>query len=55
MLYSSVYNLFALVGRKAPFTHSLTEAAQTLIIYIELGDVILYILYKFTFSSNKYL
>jgi len=24
MLYSSVYNLFALLGRKAPFTHSLT-------------------------------
>jgi len=23
MLYSSVYNLFALIGRKAPFTHSL--------------------------------
>jgi len=21
MLYSSVYNLFALIGRKAPFTH----------------------------------
>jgi len=23
MLYSSVYNLFALIGREAPFTHSL--------------------------------
>jgi len=22
MLYSSVYNLFAFIGRKAPFTHS---------------------------------
>jgi len=24
VLYSSVYNLFALIGRKAPFTHSLS-------------------------------
>jgi len=24
MLYSSVYNIFALIGRKAPITHSLT-------------------------------
>jgi len=24
VLFSSVYNLFALLGRKAPFTHSLT-------------------------------
>jgi len=24
MLYSSVYNLFVLIGRKAPFNHSLT-------------------------------
>jgi len=25
MLYSSIYNLFAMLGRKAPFTHSLTH------------------------------
>jgi len=28
MLYSSVYNLFALIGRKAPFTHSFLDTTQ---------------------------
>jgi len=28
MLYSSVYNLFALIGRRAPFTHSLKTSRQ---------------------------
>jgi len=37
VLYSSVYNLFALLGRKATFTHSLTytEKAHIVIRKIE--------------------
>jgi len=31
MLYSSVYNLFALIGRKAPFTHSHMRTHSTFI------------------------
>jgi len=31
MLYSSVYNLFAFIGRKAPFTHSLKPCRDEIV------------------------
>jgi len=39
MLYSSVYNLFALIGRKAPFTHSnINVLIMWLIAWFHFGD-----------------
>jgi len=34
VLFSSIYNLFALLGRKVTFTHSLTHSNDIYIVYL---------------------
>jgi len=66
MLYSSVYNLFALIGRKAPFTHIVTVSSLTFLLsysIISLFSVLfssIYNLYAFlgrkaSFIFNHYI